>query len=64
MTAPGLTKDDVVGIFPPLYTPFTADGELDRDAFRADIDYQLQFPVTGLVVAAAPAKATPWNVTS
>lgn len=50
MYAEGLTKDEVVGIFPPLYTPFTADGELDRDAFRAEIDYQLQFPVTGLVV--------------
>ncbi len=50
MTAPGLTKDEIVGIFPPLFTPFTADGELDLDAFRAEIDYQLQFPVTGLVV--------------
>ena len=50
MTAAGLTKEEIVGIFPPLYTPFTADGELDRDAFRADIDYQLQFPVTGFVV--------------
>jgi len=50
MTVEGLTKDEIVGIFPPLYTPFTADGELDRDAFRADIDYQLQHPVTGLVV--------------
>ncbi len=50
MTVDGLTKDEVVGIFPPLYTPFTADGELDREAFRADIDYQLQFGITGLVV--------------
>lgn len=50
MSTDGLTKDEIVGIFPPLYTPMTADGELDRDAFRADIDYQLQFPVTGLVV--------------
>lgn len=50
MTVDGLTKDEVVGIFPPLFTPFTADGELDREAFRADIDYQLQFPITGLVV--------------
>jgi len=50
MAADGLTKDEVVGIFPPLYTPFTKDGELDRDAFRADIEYQLQHPVTGLVV--------------
>lgn len=50
MTAEGLTKEEVVGIFPPLYTPFTADGELDRNAFRNDIEYQLQFGVTGLVV--------------
>lgn len=50
MTSAGLTKDEVVGIFPPLYTPFTRDGELDLDAFREDVDYQLQFPVTGLVV--------------
>ncbi|MBX7445959.1 MULTISPECIES: dihydrodipicolinate synthase family protein [unclassified Arthrobacter] len=45
-----LTKDEVVGIFPPLFTPFTADGELDRDGFIEDIEYQLQHPVTGLVV--------------
>ncbi|WP_067672889.1 dihydrodipicolinate synthase family protein [Nocardia miyunensis] len=45
-----LTKDDVRGIFPPLYTPFDADGEINEAAFLADIDYQLQFPVTGLVV--------------
>jgi len=50
MTTDGLTKDDIVGIFPPLYTPFTKSGELDTAAFREDIDYQLQFPVTGLVV--------------
>lgn len=50
MTAENLTKDDVVGIFPPLYTPFTKEGELDRDAFREDIDYQLQNSVTGFVV--------------
>ncbi len=50
MTAPGLTKDEIVGIFPPMYTPFTPDGEVDVDAFRAEVDYQLQFPITGLVV--------------
>lgn len=50
MAVEGLAKDDIVGIFPPLYTPFTAEGELDRDSFRAEIDYQLQFRVTGLVV--------------
>lgn len=45
-----LTKNDVRGIFPPLFTPFTADGELDRDGFIEDIDFQLQHSVTGLVV--------------
>lgn len=50
MTAKGLTKEEIVGIFPPLYTPMTEDGDLDREAFRAEIDYMLQFRVTGLVV--------------
>lgn len=45
-----LRKDDVRGIFPPLYTPFTKDGELERAGFIDDIDYQLQYAVTGLVV--------------
>lgn len=50
MTADGLTKDEIVGIFPPLFTPMTRDGELDIESFHAEIDYQLQFPITGLVV--------------
>lgn len=45
-----LTKDDVVGIFPPLFSPFTADGELDRDAFVQDIEFQTSHAITGLVV--------------
>lgn len=45
-----LTKDEVRGIFPPLFTPFTQDGELDRAAFIQDIDFQRQFAITGLVV--------------
>jgi 4-hydroxy-tetrahydrodipicolinate synthase len=45
-----LTRNDVVGIFPPLYTPFTKEGELDQKGFLEDVDYQLQFPITGLVV--------------
>lgn len=45
-----LAKEDIVGIFPPLYTPLTADGELDRDGFRTEIAYFMQFGVTGLVV--------------
>jgi len=50
MTTEGLTKDDIVGIFPPLFTPLTQSGELDVAGFREEIDYQLQFPITGLVV--------------
>ena len=45
-----LTKNEVVGIFPPLFSPFTAEGDLDRAAFIDEVDYQLQFPITGLVV--------------
>jgi 4-hydroxy-tetrahydrodipicolinate synthase len=45
-----LTKNDVKGIFPPLFSPFTADGELDRDAFIQDIEFQTQHAITGLVV--------------
>jgi 4-hydroxy-tetrahydrodipicolinate synthase len=50
MPAAGLTRDEIVGIFPPLYTPLTKDGDLDIPAFRDEIDHQLQFAVTGLVV--------------
>lgn len=29
-----LTKEDVVGIFPPVVSPFTQDEELDLEAFK------------------------------
>lgn len=45
-----LTKDDVVGIFPPMVSPFTQDEELDLDAFRREVHYNLDLGVSGLCV--------------
>jgi 4-hydroxy-tetrahydrodipicolinate synthase len=38
------------GIFPPLVTPFTADGAVDLPAFRAEVRHMLAQGVHGLVV--------------
>lgn len=43
-----LTKDDVVGIFPPMASPFTADEEVDVPALRAELQYNLSLGVTGV----------------
>ena len=45
-----LTKDDVVGIFPPVVSPFTKDEELDLAALRREINYNLSLGVTGICV--------------
>lgn len=39
------------GIIPPLVTPFTADGDVDLAAFRAEMRYMLAQGVHGVVVA-------------
>ncbi|KAA0684841.1 dihydrodipicolinate synthase family protein [Azospirillum brasilense] len=38
------------GIIPPLVTPFTADGEIDEAAFRAQVRFMLQKGVHGVCV--------------
>lgn len=45
-----LTKDDVVGIFPPVVSPFTENEELDLDALRREVDYNISLGVTGVCV--------------
>jgi 4-hydroxy-tetrahydrodipicolinate synthase len=45
-----LTKEDVVGIFPPVVSPFTNDEELDLAALRREIDYNISLGVTGVCV--------------
>lgn len=45
-----LTKEDVVGVFPPLATPFTNDEELDLDALRDEVALNLSLGVTGVCV--------------
>ncbi len=43
-----LTKEDVVGIFPPVASPFSADEEVDVAALRAEVQYNLSLGVTGV----------------
>ncbi|WP_330555556.1 dihydrodipicolinate synthase family protein [Burkholderia multivorans] len=43
-----LTKEDIVGIFPPLASPFTADEEVDVGALREELRYNLSLGVTGV----------------
>jgi 4-hydroxy-tetrahydrodipicolinate synthase len=45
-----LTKEDVVGIFPPVVTPFTKDEELDLAALKREINYNIALGVTGVCV--------------
>jgi len=45
-----LTKEDVVGIFPPVVSPFTNDEELDLAALRREIDFNVSLGVTGVCV--------------
>jgi 4-hydroxy-tetrahydrodipicolinate synthase len=45
-----LTKEDVVGIFPPVVSPFTDSEELDLAALRREINYNLSLGVTGVCV--------------
>lgn len=45
-----LTKEDIVGIFPPVVSPFTKDEELDLPALRREINYNISLGVTGVCV--------------
>ena len=45
-----LTKEDVVGIFPPLCSPFDANEELDLGLLRAEARLNLGLGVTGLCI--------------
>ena len=42
--------DALRGIFPPLVTPFTHDGDVDDEALRAEVRYALAAGVHGLVI--------------
>ncbi len=45
-----LTKEDVVGIFPPVCSPFTKDEEVDTAALKREIDFNISLGVTGVCV--------------
>jgi 4-hydroxy-tetrahydrodipicolinate synthase len=43
-------SDDLIGIIPPIVTPFTADGEIDEQAFRGVVRFMLKKKVHGVCV--------------
>ncbi len=45
-----LTKDDIVGIFPPVVSPFTENEELDLPALRREVNFNIALGVTGVCV--------------
>ena len=47
----------VQGIFTPIVTPFTADGELDVSALEWNVERYLASPLTGLVVLGSNGEA-------
>ncbi len=46
----GFQPKDFFGIIPPLTTPFTARGEVNEAAFRAQARFMLKAGVHGLAV--------------
>ena len=45
-----LTKEDVVGVFPPVVSPFTENEELDLNALRREVNFNISIGVTGVCV--------------
>jgi 4-hydroxy-2-oxoglutarate aldolase len=45
------------GIYTPIVTPFTADGEIDSSAIASNVDRYLASPLTGLVVLGSNGEA-------
>lgn len=45
-----LTKEDVVGIFPPLCSPFDKNEDLDLRLLRREVQYNLSLGVTGVCI--------------
>jgi 4-hydroxy-tetrahydrodipicolinate synthase len=43
-------RTDLTGIIPPIVTPFTADGEVDEQAFRGVVRFMLKKKVHGICV--------------
>ena len=47
----GKVRTDWKGVFPPVVTPFKADGAIDEEAFRKVIDLQVADGAHGIIVA-------------
>ena len=49
---------NISGLFHPLVTPFTPDGDLDARGLAANAERYLKTPLTGLVVLATNVTLT------
>jgi 4-hydroxy-tetrahydrodipicolinate synthase len=43
-------QSDLIGIIPPIVTPFTADGDVDEEAFRGVVRFMVKKKVHGICV--------------
>lgn len=48
---PSLSNELLHGVLPVLQTPFTADGQIDRDVLQREIDWAFEVGADGVVVA-------------
>lgn len=48
-----VTAETLDGVVPPVITPLTPEGDMDRDAFRAEVEYVARFSIGGVLVGAA-----------
>lgn len=49
------------GVIPPIVTPFTADEEIDEQALRAEVEYQMGAGVNGLCVTGTTGEGNALN---
>lgn len=54
---------DLVGIIPPVVTPFTADGEIDEQAFRNVVRFNLKKKVHGVCVGGSSGEGHTLSIT-
>ncbi|CAH2802421.1 MAG: 4-hydroxy-tetrahydrodipicolinate synthase (EC [uncultured Caballeronia sp.] len=54
---------DLVGIIPPVVTPFTADGEIDEQAFRNVVRFNLKKKVHGVCISGSSGEGHTLSIT-
>ena len=56
-----MTKEDMVGIFPPVVTPFDDNQDVDLDMLRREVDYYLTLDTTGICVGGSTGEGHALN---